>query len=328
MDALDLRILRLLTWKPADPVDATRTMLSPWDVARELDVHGNTVKRRLEAMRELGVFSTLHLVPEPSLAGVQGFSCRLFFSDTLGKVEAMERVHDLPGTRDSLTFVGDEAWVSMIAPAGADAEEVAAHVAREAGAEGWELNERFAWDADASVVRELDMRIMGAMSHDAFRSVSDVAAEAGVTPRTVRARLKALAKARAFMVAPDIRPERIRGFIPFILAIEPEEPGEPPVLTRLANAFPEAFYRSFPTASTPYLYLASETSEGVEDLVLRAQRLDGVAEARALLVKGSTACHLPDQPIFDMTLAGDAGSAELADAATRSRDDAGSPGTP
>lgn len=298
MDAVDLEILARLTWKPYDPQDAARGILGPWDVARALGLHGNTVKRRLARMREAGVVHGIHLMPEPGLLGMRSGLYAFRWSDAEAKARGLAALLDRPATLerpgaiDSWSFVGEEAWVGLFARE-AGLEALATEAQHAAGALDVRLVEHRTWPVDRSQVSDLDVRLLAAFHADALRAISEVASEVGVTPRTVRTRLARLAGLGAFVIVPYWDVGRMDGLVPFVLQAELDDSSDPAPRRRFLSAFPEAYDRSSFDAARPYVLLASPNTAGLERAVRRAQGVPGVALARALLVEATTPCPLP-----------------------------------
>lgn len=293
MDATDVAILRKLTWKPFDPRDAARRIHGVWDVARELEVHGNTVKRRLARMHEQGILHGIHLLPEIGLMGLDAGLYEFRFANAREKLIGMDHLNsrwatqERPGTLDTYTFVGNLGWAGVVTHAGDDLDSFAEDLGKEAGAVECRMVEHRGWDVDHDAVTDLDRRIMRVLHMDALRPLVDVAEEVGVTPRTVRTRLRRLAAVRAFMILPYFSPARIEGLIPFMLVARTSGP-EP--ANALFNELPEAIYRSTATARRPHLVMAAVDSQEMDEMVVRAETVAGVADVEARLLQGSTSC--------------------------------------
>lgn len=293
MDALDLAILRQLTWRPFDPADAGRSLLGPQDVARELGVHASTVTRRLARMRDDGVLGKVHAIPALELMGLQSAEYAITFPDAATKARGLAQLDASPEVMDAFGFVGTEAWVAFGSGPTEDLDAIARRVATAAGAVDVALVQRREWSADTRSVRAADRRILAVLYEDALAPLTDVARRVGLTPKTVRARHRVLARAGAFMVLPACAPERVRGAIPVVLAADLEADAPPGTAAAFVNAFPQAFLRGLPNARTPYVHVAVEDARELDALVRRAEAVPGVRRARHLLVESSMPCRGP-----------------------------------
>lgn len=288
VDELDLRILAGLAWKPGDPAHLARGVLRPWDIARALGVHGNTVKARLEEMREVGVLKGVYTVPFGPIGGVTGVGMFWFeFDGPREKNAGVEVLRRSDSVNDVHTYVGGTLRAAVLAR-GEPLEAAAERLRRAIGARSAELFYRRdgvgGRTPNAEKLTPLDLRVLAALVPDAHRPFSDVAEEVGVTQKTVRARYAGMQRLGVFGIIPHIDLGRMRDLVAFELAVEfeREAPGQ---VARFCAHFPEAFQHSAHHASNAYLFLAARDTATIEDYVLRAQAVPGVRRARALLVR-------------------------------------------
>jgi DNA-binding Lrp family transcriptional regulator len=297
MDAVDLQILRSLVWRPDDPADRLRGIHGVWDVAADLSLHGTTVKRRIEQMQHDGVLGGVRILPNFDLLGIRGNLYLFSFADTLRKKAGFERMlpYRVPGGPFFLSrvesFVGHEAMCAVASPAELDPEAIVAQVADELGAQSWQLIERETWPMRSDRITAVDRAILLAYHQDALRPMAQVAEEVGVTPKTVRNRLRFLAEAHAFEIVPDFAPARMTGVIPHIILVQPRPGQQAEACAALFNAFPGYFLRSHPAAApVPYVYLAAPNTKALQENLERAQRLPHQDGARLLLFEDSASC--------------------------------------
>ncbi|MCA1813242.1 MAG: Lrp/AsnC family transcriptional regulator [Halobacteriales archaeon] len=290
MDELDLRILGSLAWKPGDPTHMARGILRPWDIARSLGVHGNTVKTRLEEMRAAGVLMGVFLVPVARFGSVTESGMFWFeFEGPREKNAAFEALKGRSDINDVHTYVGGTLRVAVLARHGEPLEQAGQRVGQAIGARETRLfyrrvGSRATVDAGPRRLTPLDLRIMMAMVNDAHRPFAEVAEEVGVTQKTVRSRFSAMLRAPVFAIIPGTDLGKVRDLLAFELAVEFDEP-EPASTAAFIARFPEAFQRAAHSAENVYLFLAARDTRQVEDYLLRAQSFPGVRRARALLVR-------------------------------------------
>ncbi|HEV8359103.1 MAG TPA: AsnC family transcriptional regulator [Candidatus Thermoplasmatota archaeon] len=285
MDELDLRILGCLPWKPGDPIHMARGILRPWDIARTLGVHGNTVKFRLQAMRDAGVLKGLYLMPMPLLREHRVAVYWLRFDDVTAKAPGLAALRRRRDVTDTTEYVGQEARVGILSEPGEDLRQVAERIRAASRASAAELFYERTSRLGPLRISPLDRRILAALLPDALRPFSEVADEVGVTQRTVRLRFRALAEARAFSIIPQLDLGPVEGLLAFELAVAFDR-ADPATHAAFLQAFPEAFYRSRPELAAGYVYLGVRSPAQMEDAVLKARALPGVREARARLMRG------------------------------------------
>ncbi|HET6404073.1 MAG TPA: winged helix-turn-helix transcriptional regulator [Candidatus Thermoplasmatota archaeon] len=276
MDELDAMILREILWRPADPLHAARGPRRLWDVARVLGLHGTTVKRRLAAMRESGFLREIHLQPMPGLMGLEGSEHHLVYKDALTKRRAFEALSADPRVWTIYANVGNDLCVRLVAAPGEDGQEIAAEMALDTGALERRFHHLTNWSVPVEKVSALDLRILAAFAEDAYRPISDVAAEVGVAAKTVTSRMRALAKMRAYLIYPVVDYSKISGgmivYLDLALSLGATETAH----TELANRFPVALCRSVRGMDNGYLVLHASGPTDIEEMVSRAQSIPGV----------------------------------------------------
>lgn len=280
VDALDLEILQALFWKGTDPAHASRGILKPWDIAEKVGVHGNTVKNRLDALRDEGVLKGVHLIPHDSeQIGLRSGLYRFRFETADGKREGIKAVEDLDGVFDLYEFVGTEAWVGVKVDRPKRLEDGAEELARISGASEVELFYRRDYVEPDRDLSELDLRILRALVPDAQKPFTEVAEEVGVTPRTVRKHFHRMVDDNTVFVYPHLDLGAMQGRVPYGLALDLDPDKADQVQKRVADGFPHAVNRSGSARESAYVLLAGETPGQAEDDRSRFRSLDGVRSA-------------------------------------------------
>jgi DNA-binding Lrp family transcriptional regulator len=278
MDELDAMILREILWRPADPLHAARGPRRLWDVARVLGLHGTTVKRRIAAMRETGFLREIHLQPMPGLVGLHGSEHHYVYTDAAEKRRAFESFAADPRVWTTYGQVGNAIAARIVTREGEDVEAVAERLGRETGALSRRFHHLTDWSVPVEKVSALDLRVLAAFAEDAYRPVSDVAAEVGIAAKTVTSRMRALAKLRAYLIYPLVDYSRIAGgmvvHLDLRLAIGAAETAH----TEVANRFPLAMCRSARGAENGYVVLHAAGPTDIEEMLRRAQTIPGVEE--------------------------------------------------
>lgn len=280
MDDLDAMIIRELQWRPADPHHSARGPRRLWDAARILGLHGTTVKRRIAAMRETGVLRGIHLGPAPSLVGRRGAEHHFVYADAAAKRHAFESLAAEPLVWVERGFVGNKLMVETVSPPGVDPHATAARLAQETGAVATRFHHLTDWPVPTEKVSALDLRILAAFADDAFRPVSEVAAEVGIAPKTVTSRMRALANARAFFVYPVVDFARLQGGMTVYLDLGLALGAGDAAHTEIANRFPLALCRSSKGAENGYVVCHTAGATEVEDMVRRVQTIPGVTSVQ------------------------------------------------
>jgi DNA-binding Lrp family transcriptional regulator len=287
MDDLDAMIIRELQWRPADPHHATRGPRRVWDAARVLGLHGTTVKRRLAAMRETGLLRGIYLGPAPAIVGRKGADHHLIYPDAAAKRRAVDLLAQDPLVWALYGLVGNEIIVQTSSPAGVDPHATAARLASETGARETRFHHVIDWPVPLEKVSALDLRILAALTDDAFRPVSDVAAEVGIAAKTVTSRMRVLANLRAFFVYPQVDYSKIQGGMTVYLDLPLDLGASEHAHVEIANRFPLALCRSAKGAENGYVVMHAAGATDVEQMVRRAETIPGVRSVQSSLMHDS-----------------------------------------
>jgi DNA-binding Lrp family transcriptional regulator len=288
VDALDFRIIRELLWKPGDVTQATRGIQRPWDIARKLGVHGNTVKARLDALKEAGVLRGVLCTPTPHGLGLHVGMFHFRYPDLRAKRAGIPILQESGCVTDTHDFVGEDVWAAVTAHVDERLEDRARLLARASGAsESRVLYECAGGHVPARALSRLDYLILDALLDDASRPLSDVANELGVTLKTVRSRFNALTDGNALAMVPAIVPGAVNGLIIFTLLVTYHEDADDAARGRFLATYPNVIACANPSYENGYAHLVTESFRGVEDDLLRAQDDPAVKDACVLFPRDS-----------------------------------------
>lgn len=290
MDAVDASILRKLSWHPLNPVDRERGTLGVWDVARALKVHGNTVKRRLEALEAAGILCGMRMFPDASLARMEVAHYGFVYPDdeSCRQAEATARAGNPPGVTCRLD--GYELRTNLGIPAGGDLDAVARAFHEKTGAVSHHVVTPRTWGAEDPT--GLERRLMFILLRDAFLRPTEIAEELGVTPRTVRTRMASLIAKGAITVVPFISYMDITEAFPFMLDVDTGQDAK--VSERVLRKHPELLLNS--TTSAPVLWLMG-IGTSPRDAAAAADAIrviEGVRTVRPRLILSWSWVSLPD----------------------------------
>ena len=165
MDATDAAIIRALAWNPEDPRHRGHGFLRPWDVAKRLGLHRNTVMRRLDALRQAGVYHGTHLYLAPALEGVRMALYEFSFDTPQGKAAGLRTLREDPRVQEIHDFLGDLAWVPVLVPGEASPDEAAEALRRASGAREARFLSTWDWPRLQGRASALDLRIPVSYTH-------------------------------------------------------------------------------------------------------------------------------------------------------------------
>lgn len=256
-------------------------------IARALRTHRGRIAARLRAWQESGMLVGYDVWPNPALFDLVGGSFNLRVADPHRKAELWKRLALVDGAVQGLEFLGP--WISflLVAPDYPTLDrrmELVAHLDGVA-----EVGERILWprlEAPAAL-SPLDLRIVRALRQGPRASLSEVAARARISPRTMTNRYRALLDSRAVWFVPVYDFTRL-GPPVVALNLVLDDPGDrAPVIRTLRARYPGLLEFDWVGARPPGserllgLILLADSAARVEEIERAAASAPGVVAAEA-----------------------------------------------
>ncbi|HLE96798.1 MAG TPA: winged helix-turn-helix transcriptional regulator [Candidatus Thermoplasmatota archaeon] len=288
MDALDVRILRVMGVRPYDRRPKDPEVLKPPHIARELGLSVNTVKERIARMEADGVIAAYQIVPNFRHLGLAAYAHK-FRADPSRKDAAVRAAAALDGILEVHDFIGPSLCVDFAHRGDADRLAKIRTLAEATGdMEGVRYYER----AMPPVSRELstlDWRILQALRWRANRPLAEVADELGVALRTVRRHFDRMASEGSFFVTPLVDPGKASGLFLFDLICDLAPLGKREAIRTLIRTFDDRHVYAFepaPESTAGFdMLLFARTSAEVEAVRREAAAVPGVVRAEANLFR-------------------------------------------
>jgi DNA-binding Lrp family transcriptional regulator len=288
VDGIDLRIMRHMGISPflawPHPPSATR----PAAVARALGVGVDTVKRRLAALREAGVYHGLQVAPNPLLVGYRVVTFHARAKDATAKAAAVRKLAGGPGIVGTVGMVGGDCCFDVAYRSDAERDALRARIAAAFGVDPVHF---IAYPLPIPRVEPtpLDWRILQALRRDPAAGLDAVAKDLGVSARTVKRRHDRLAKGGAFDVVGVFDPGAVAGqFVAYLLVHFAPGSG-PEEAPRVLNAFRERWLAQWtpPERELGHLALVTAVSSAreLEELRREAESIPNVARCEALVLQ-------------------------------------------
>jgi DNA-binding Lrp family transcriptional regulator len=286
MDELDFRIFKSLDFQPYGDTAGDLSRLNPWVIARKLGVDGNTVKQRLNRMKKSGFIQYFQIYPNFRLLGLQGASYEFEVPDILQKAEVIDRCALVDGVIEIHNFIGPTICVDF---AYADARDELRRLELFRKLTRCDVPEKFYERTMPPVdigLTALDWRIVKALRYQAFRPLSQVAEELGLSAKTVRRRFDRMANGRAILVAPFVNPASVPDTITHVLLLYPEPARREEVLATSLEIFgPACFLAKTAPPGNAMVCLTARTLAETEENLIRARRIDGMVNAKLLVLR-------------------------------------------
>ncbi|MHB8605622.1 MAG: AsnC family transcriptional regulator [Thermoplasmatota archaeon] len=288
MDPLDMAILRELArervmfWGGIDP------RLSAGDIARRVHVDRTTVRDRLKAWRDEGFLLEQRVYPSPALLGYTYAAGGLKVAPA-AKSAVLDALAGVDGVLTRVEYLGE--WIG-VGHAFDTPEALAARLALFASLPGVaSVQEPFFPPAPPVAVQPtpLDWRVMDALARLGVSSLAAVAADVGVSTRTITRRYERLVRAQALWYVPslDFTVPRAGVMAKLIVSASPRA-DERAIAKRLGARFAHAHTipGHYGDGTAFFEVLDSfHTVGAVEDAEREVSAFPGVAEVESLFPK-------------------------------------------
>jgi DNA-binding Lrp family transcriptional regulator len=228
VDATDIRILRAMGVQPYGPIPRPPACLAPRAVGKALGLSPEAVRDRIQRMEQGGVLCGYEVFPNVRHLGLTSSLLLLRFADEAQADAAAQRIEALEGLTATYSFMGPLLGVDLAHRGSTDFERkvrLLKALAPEAQVEKF-------MDVPMPPVKRaltnLDWRIVQALRGDALKAHREVAAQVGVSARTVKRHFDRMAKEGSFFVIPMVDPSAVPGLILFelVLHFEPAQGGK------------------------------------------------------------------------------------------------------
>lgn len=286
MDSLDLRIFRSLGFVPYGPDSGDISRLSPWVIAKKIGADGNTVKLRLRNMRKSGFISYFQIYPNFRLLGIDGAAYLFEVADIAKKKEVIERLSLVDGVTEIHNFIGSQICVDFTFTAHRDEIRRLALLSRLTGCESPEKYYERTMPVTHVELSNTDWRIIKALRYDAFKPLTTVAKELGVTAKTVRRRFGKMSANGAIIVVPVVNPAHIVNTITYTMLVYAWPEKWENAMREIMRIFEQTYFlRRLSPPENAAIHASARTLAETEDNLIRVRAIDGVREARLLVLR-------------------------------------------
>jgi len=226
MDTLDLRILRALGIQAWSEGQRNLDDLRPATLARRFRVRPELVRERISRLESSGVVAGYEIYPNFRHLGLDVTTYHYTLEDPGLKAAAVDEAAEFEGVFGVFGYLGQVVCVDVCHRSPADrARRLSVLGKLMNGARGgvmWERN----LPAVTRALDVLDWRIIKALRGDAHRPLEDVAADLGISIRTVRRRFAHLASEGSIDVVANFDPTCIEGnlMVEFHVFLAPDAP--------------------------------------------------------------------------------------------------------
>lgn len=286
---MDFKIFKSVEFRPFGPSSGDLSRLNPWVIAKKVGVDGNTVKLRLDRMKKSGFIQYFQIYPNFHLLGMHGAAYLFHARDVLEKNEVIEKCSLVDGVTEIHNFLGTAFCVDFTF---ADRTGEARRLELFRQLTHCEIPERFYERIMPPVNVDLtnaDWRIIKSLRYHAFKPLSAVAKELGLSAKTVRRRFERMAQNNAIIIVPLVNPANIPNTITHVILLYPEPARREAVLNIAMEEFKDSCFmaRTAPPGNA-MICLAARTLAQTEENLIKARKLDGMRDAKLLILREIT----------------------------------------
>jgi DNA-binding Lrp family transcriptional regulator len=287
MDQLDFKIFRTLGLGPSVNESGDFNRLNPWVIAKKLGVDGNTVKIRLAKMKKSGFIRYFQIYPNYRLLGIGGAAAYLFELEDPGRKNAIINQCSLvDGVTEITNFVGNQVCVDFTFH---DPKDESRRLHLLLGLTNCKRAEKF-YDRVMPPVRfelsNTDWRIIKSLRYNAFKPLSKVAQELGLSTKTVRRRFQRMIDNNAVVIVPVIQPGDVPNTITHVLLLYFRESQREQALTEALHLFEDRYFLIDTTSEgNAMLGLVAQTLAETEENFIRSRKIEGVQNVKMLVLK-------------------------------------------
>lgn len=286
MDELDFKIFKSIEFRPFGPNAGDLSRLNPWVIAKKVDADGNTVKLRLDKMKKSGFIHYFQIYPNFRLLGLNGVAYSFELPDVIEKKEAIDRCALVDGVTEIHNFIGPNLCIDFTYSDTRDELRRLELFRRLTRCEGPERFYERVMPPVEIALSHTDWRIIKALRYHAFKPLSAVAKELGLSAKTVRSRFERMAQNNAVIIVPLVNPADMPDTITHVLLLYPSAEKREEALSTAMELFrgPCFMARTSPPGNA-MLCLAARTLAETEENLIKARRVEGMRDVKLLVLR-------------------------------------------
>jgi len=291
VDATDIRIIRTMGLQPYGRQPRPAECLRPRFIAGRLGLSVEAVRDRVARMEAVGVIEGYEICPNLRLLGFESSCFYLRMDDHADVDQVAAKIRSVEGIVGIYTFTEPDMCINLAYRTPPDLQRKLKLLIGLAG--DARLSKYYDLEMPPAVrpLSGLDWQVVKALRGQALRGLPEVAAELGVSARTVRRRFDRMSKEGAFFIIPLVDPAKVPGLILFELMvwIDPEAGPEtfPAVLRALDDNQVCVDFPSTPEYGNYGVGLYAQRLGDIEACRRKAAAVRGVRRVRPLILQGS-----------------------------------------
>jgi DNA-binding Lrp family transcriptional regulator len=237
-------------------------------------------------MKRSGFVQYFQIYPNFRLLGMSGAAYLFDVDDVLQKSDIIEKCSLVDGVTEIHNFIGEHVCIDFAYQDSRDEGRRLELFRRLTNCESPEkFYERVMPPVEISL-SNIDWQIIKALRYNAFKPLSTVAKELGLTAKTVRPRFERMAHSNAVIIVPVVNPASIPDTITHVMLLYPSPGRHDDVLKKAMKEFRDSCFHTFTSSpGNAMLCLAARTLAETEDSLIRARKIEGMRDAKLLILK-------------------------------------------
>jgi DNA-binding Lrp family transcriptional regulator len=286
MDQLDFKIFKSMGYRPYGPNAGDLSRLNPWVIAKKVGADGKTVKTRLNKMIRSGFIKYFQIYPNYRLLGINDSAYAFRLDDVLDKNDIIDRCSLVDGVTEIHNFIGTILCIDFTYQDSRDESrrlDLFRNLTR--CDTPVKFYDRYMPEVDVNL-NHIDWQIIKALRYDAFKPLSKIARELGLTAKTVRKRFERMAQNNAVIIVPIINPSEIPDTITHTILLYPSPSEREEVVQKALEIFEDSCFLVFTSSvGNTMICLAARTLAETEENLIRARKIKGMMDAKLLVLR-------------------------------------------
>jgi DNA-binding Lrp family transcriptional regulator len=291
VDAIDVRLLRAMGMRAFETWPRAVERFRPAYLAEATGVAPETVKERMARLASEGVLAGFEIYPNARHLGLEQTTFHLRMDPT-AKEAAVRDLAAVDGFVGVYDFLGHDLCIDILYHGPQDLDRKLRLVATLTNQDDTVRFYDRVFPDPARALGALDWRIVQALRGNARRPLDEVAAQVGVSVKTVRRRLVAMMREGAVDIVADVRLGRVPNLVVFNLVLYLQDPRNKEVIQRILRAYDDRFFYAWQPPSRRFgsyhVTLFATRNAEIEEMRRAAEDLPGVERAEVMIPHGGT----------------------------------------
>ena len=290
MDAVDIKILRIMGLRPYSHEPQNIKVFKPSYIAEKIGLDQKTIKTRIKRMEKAGIISFYQIYPNYRYLNVNGAGYLFQVKDEVQKPKVIKLIENIAGLTEVHNFLGKDLCVDLTYHTNNDLSKKL-HILSEfiGDAKPTPFYHRY-MPAINRKLSLLDWRILKALRYNALRPLDKVAAQVKVSLKTVKRRLERMGREGSFFINPALDLSKAKGLILFELLIYTNQHADNITIQSILNTTENHYvYHYLPASQTLGnfdMILFAESAADIGQLRQAVCKIKGVEKANALILQG------------------------------------------